>query len=86
MKASGNKWTGSAVIALVVVIYVLTYMFSTEVFNGRTNITRYQIRLFQSETHRRAFLPLTFLERLLAPRDREFSSQTWNHASLPPPE
>ena len=73
-------------LALAAIIQVLTYLFSTEVFNARSNGNRYRIRLFESGTHRRAFLPLSLLEGLLAPGDPEFSVQTKNHASLPPAE
>lgn len=85
MKATGNRWTAAAVVAWVAV-YVSTYLLSTEIFHGRLDATRYRIRLFQSEAHRRAFLPLSSLEGLLSPCDREFSAEIVNHASLPPPE
>ena len=84
------KTTGStrAAIGLVTVIalYGMAYLLSTEIFHGRIDATRYRIRLFQSDLHRRFFLPLSFLESLVSPRDQEFSTELRNHASLPPPE
>lgn len=85
MKASRSKRAATGIVA-VIGLYGIVYFLSTEVFLGRLNLTRYRIRLFQSEMHLRAFQPLCFLESLVSSRDYEFSTQVRNHASLPPSE
>jgi hypothetical protein len=85
MKATGST---RAAIGLVtaIALYALAHLLSTEVFHGRIDAARYRIRLFQSDLHRRVFVPLSFLEGLASPRDTEFSAEVRNHASIPPPE
>ena len=85
MKTKVGSRTATALV-VVVGLYVAAYLFSTEIHHGRLGADRFRIRIFQTEMHRRMFVALSFLEGLLSPRDREFSTQVANHASLPPPE
>ena len=85
MRATGATRAATGIVA-VIGLYGIAYFLSTELFLGRLDTTRYRVRLFQSETHRLIFQPLSILESLVSPRDREFSTQVRNHASLPPAE
>jgi hypothetical protein len=85
MKTKGSSRVATGIVMLGG-IYIAAYLLSPDIFLGRIDTTRYRMRLFQSEMHRRVFQPLCFLENLGGRCGREFSAEVRNHASLPPPE
>ena len=84
IRTSQHRW--AILPAILLAVYVVAYLLTTEVFRGELGGTRHRIRLFHSEWHQRFFKPLLGLEQRLRPATTEFSCQLLYGASLPPPE
>jgi hypothetical protein len=85
-RAPSRRTTAAAIVACIALGgYVGSYFATTEIYHGQFDSMSMDFRLFNSSSHKAAFLPLVSLEeQLRSGSEFEFYGHVRNGASLPP--